>query len=57
MKKPVSKFAFQMRNLQRYTEVEHSVEYANRPVTDVSVGRCRLNQVDPYPITYSLSNP
>jgi hypothetical protein len=21
------------------------------------VGRCRLNQVDPYPITYSLSNP
>jgi hypothetical protein len=22
-----------------------------------AVGRCRLNQVDPYPITYSLSNP
>jgi hypothetical protein len=21
------------------------------------VGRCRSNQVDPYPITYSLSNP
>jgi hypothetical protein len=21
------------------------------------VGLCRLNQVDPYPITYSLSNP
>jgi hypothetical protein len=21
------------------------------------VGRCRLNQVDPCPITYSLSNP
>ena len=22
-----------------------------------AVGRCTLNQVDPYPITYSLSNP
>jgi hypothetical protein len=23
----------------------------------IAVGLCRLNQVDPYPITYSLSNP
>jgi hypothetical protein len=23
----------------------------------LKVGRCRLNQVDPDPITYSLSNP
>jgi hypothetical protein len=23
----------------------------------ISVGRCRLNKVDPYPITYSLSKP
>jgi hypothetical protein len=22
-----------------------------------AVGLCRLNQIDPYPITYSLSNP
>jgi hypothetical protein len=35
-----------------------------RPKSDVRclwvkpvVGLCRLNQVDPYPITYSLSNP
>jgi hypothetical protein len=24
---------------------------------DRTVGLCTLNQVDPYPITYSLSNP
>jgi MoaA/NifB/PqqE/SkfB family radical SAM enzyme len=24
---------------------------------DITVGRCRLNQVDPGPITYNLSNP
>ena len=28
---------------------------ANRGVAEV--GRCTLNQVDPYPITYNLSNP
>jgi hypothetical protein len=38
-----SKFAFK-RNVYRYEEVAPAV------------GLCRLNQVDPYPMTYSLSN-
>jgi hypothetical protein len=27
------------------------------PLHETSVGLCRLNQVDPYPIAYNLSNP
>jgi hypothetical protein len=58
------------RHLQRYTVVYKGKEllwliskvspdsareiYAGLETT---VGLCRLNQVDPYPITYSLSNP
>jgi hypothetical protein len=48
-------------NLQRYGKVFY--DDANRLVivadlaTSLTVGLCRLNQVDPYPITYDLSNP
>jgi hypothetical protein len=51
VKKPVSKFAFQVHNLQRYN-VEPKpapIEKAMAPihVARVEVGLCRLNQVDP----------
>jgi hypothetical protein len=53
VKKPVSKFAFQVHNLQRYTEGKDGAApkeawlkpafFTGPPV----VGLCRLNQVDP----------
>jgi hypothetical protein len=55
------------RNLRRYVAVgndggEAAVEaLAGQakppPIVRPVVGLCTLNQVDPYPITYSLSNP
>ena len=71
MKKPVSKFVFQVHNLQRYTTGGKAGAFKNRAEEDsydddgvglfhvrgTSVGLCTLNQVDPSPITYSLSNP
>ena len=60
VKKPVSKFAFQVHNLRRYSEAAHILAQAGGAkliaARDV-VGLCRLNQVDPYPITHDLSNP
>jgi hypothetical protein len=38
--------------LRTYQDMVHSL---NHLVAEV--GRCRLNQVDPYPIAYNLSNP
>jgi hypothetical protein len=43
------------RNLQRYLEAK--LACAVSKADSAEVGLCRLNQVDPYPITYSLSNP
>jgi hypothetical protein len=48
-------------NLQRYIVryyyyIEHGIR-EDDTIAPPKVGRCRLNQVDPYPITYSLSNP
>jgi hypothetical protein len=31
-------------------------KFAAQLAQDAAVGRCRLNEVDPYPITYNLSN-
>jgi hypothetical protein len=47
--------------LYRYGSVEIPAgafvcEYAGEVLTD-AVRLCTLNQVDPYPITYDLSNP
>jgi hypothetical protein len=52
VKKPVSKFAFQVHNLQRYTAVpDASWHYVYSGGSDgrvyVTVGLCTLNQVDP----------
>jgi hypothetical protein len=33
------------------------LEFARQLLAKSAVGLCRLNQVDPYPITYSLSKP
>jgi hypothetical protein len=53
---PVSKFAFQVHNLQRYSEVlyqgytgeiELATYAASFPETMATVGLCTLNQVDP----------
>jgi hypothetical protein len=50
-------------NLQRYAAVvrhmfkDNADAFSKGILTDIMVGLCTLNQVDPYPITYSLSNP
>jgi hypothetical protein len=45
------------RLLRRYVAVIEMFNALNALSEDISVGLCRLNQVYPYPITYSLSNP
>jgi dihydroorotase-like cyclic amidohydrolase len=54
VKKPVSKFAFQVHNLQRYAAAAGGVTtLVDMPLnsfpttTTAAVGRCTLNQVDP----------
>jgi hypothetical protein len=52
VKNPVSKFAFQKRNLQRYTAVKKAMETGEittrcRGSLAGVVGLCTLNQVDP----------
>jgi hypothetical protein len=50
-------------NLQRYkTDAQRGMGVFKRSIQALKdlnavVGLCRLNQVDPYPMTYSLSNP
>jgi hypothetical protein len=44
------------------SEVERAMQKGGLPsaasgTAKAKAGLCRLNQVDPYPITYSLSNP
>jgi hypothetical protein len=39
------------------TDVWWYVDPDASPPLDTAVGLCTLNQVDPYPITYSLLNP
>jgi hypothetical protein len=39
-------------------ELEYKIASAAASLaSNAEVGLCRLNQVDPWPITYSLSNP
>jgi hypothetical protein len=54
VKNPVSKFAFQVHNLRRYSEEAKdrlvvSISNDKKQLKDLEdkVGRCRLNQVDP----------
>jgi hypothetical protein len=48
VKKPVSKFAFQVHNLQRYSEVcWATLNNIYVDGTSTAVGLCTLNQVDP----------
>jgi hypothetical protein len=65
VKKPVSKFCLSKCNLQRYiVDDRKQAIYLSAIVVALfmvmvgpPVGLCRLNQVDPWPITYSFSNP
>jgi hypothetical protein len=43
-----------MHDVYRYDKGVHALGAAG---VSAAVGRCRLNQVDPCPITYDLSNP
>jgi hypothetical protein len=56
VEKPVSKLAFQVHNLQRYTEAETArqkyqtsldASQVAQATLEAAVGLCRLNQVDP----------
>ena len=49
-------FAFKWVNVCHYPEAELQ-SHVTRLRVDNEVGLCTLNQVDPWPITYSLSNP
>jgi hypothetical protein len=45
-------------NLYRYDSFDNAQQWTAFSGGDpFVVGLCTLNQVDPYPITYSLSNP
>jgi hypothetical protein len=47
VKNPVSKFAFQVHNLQRYSAAIGIKDNLVRYACGIEVGRCTLNQVDP----------
>jgi hypothetical protein len=53
--KLVSKFAGFKLNLYRYIADKEAIRRLKMEKREV--GLCTLNQVDPQPITYSLSNP
>jgi hypothetical protein len=50
-------FAFKWVNLYRYDEDSKVTSALPSYANLVAVGLCALHSFDPYPITYSLSNP